>query len=62
MASEEATEDVAGHTSELSPQELGRLAPMPSGAIALAGVSVALLLAAWLLIYLLIYLPRGMVG
>ena len=35
---------------------------MPAGALALSGVAVALLLIAWLLIYFLIYLPRGMVG
>ena len=35
---------------------------MPSGAIALSAIAVGLLLIAWLLIYLLIYLPRGMIG
>ena len=39
-----------------------QLRPVPSGALALIGVAVGLLLIAWLLIYLLIYLPRGMVG
>ena len=35
---------------------------VPSGAIALGGTAVLLLLIAWLLIYLLVYLPRGMIG
>lgn len=34
----------------------------PRGAFALAGAAVGLLVAAWLLIYLLVFLPRGMVG
>jgi hypothetical protein len=38
------------------------LREVPSGAIALGGTAVLLLLIAWLLIYLLIYLPRGMIG
>lgn len=48
--------------TELTPVELARLAPVPSGAATLAGVAVGLLLLGWLLIYFLIYLPRGMVG
>jgi hypothetical protein len=35
---------------------------VPSGSIALGGTAVLLLLIAWLLINLLVYLPRGMVG
>ena len=42
--------------------QLRQLAPVPSGAAALAGAAVLLLLLAWVLIYLLVYLPRGMVG
>jgi hypothetical protein len=38
------------------------LAPVPSGAFALAGVAVGLLLLAWLLIYFGVFLPRGPVG
>ena len=38
------------------------LREVPSGAIALGGTAVLLLLIAWVLIYLLVYLPRGMVG
>jgi hypothetical protein len=34
----------------------------PAGAAALSSVAVLLLLVAWLLIYALIYLPRGMIG
>ncbi len=34
----------------------------PSGAFALAGIAVALLLVAWAIIYLFVFLPRGPVG
>ena len=46
--SEEALEDALRET--------------PKGAFALAGVTVALLMAAWLAIYLFVFLPRGSVG
>ena len=49
-------------TAELDQQQLLALREVPSGAIALGGAAVLLLLVAWLLIYLLVYLPRGMVG
>jgi hypothetical protein len=35
---------------------------VPRGALALAGLTVGLLLLAWLLIYALVFLPRGMVS
>lgn len=38
------------------------MAQVPRGAVALAGTALALVLAAWLLVYFAIYLPRGMVG
>ena len=38
------------------------MAQVPRGAVALAGPALALVLAAWLLVYFAIYLPRGMVG
>lgn len=34
----------------------------PRGALALAGAAVALLVVAWMLIYVFVFLPRGMVG
>lgn len=34
----------------------------PRGAFALAGVTVGLLMAAWLAMYLFVFLPRGSVG
>ena len=34
----------------------------PHGALAVAGLSVAVLLAIWLAFFLFIYLPRGAVG
>lgn len=34
----------------------------PRGALALAGLTTALLLAAWLAIYVFVFLPRGSVG
>ena len=39
-----------------------RLNAVPSGAFALAGTAVGLLLAAWLLIYFGFFLQRGPVG
>ncbi len=47
---------------EFDEQQLAALRQVPQGAIALGGTAVLLLLIAWLLIYLLFYLPRGMVG
>ncbi len=38
------------------------LQAVPSGALALAGTAVALLIAAWLLIYVFVFLARGPVG
>lgn len=38
------------------------LAQTPRGALALAGLTVGLLLLAWLAIYLFVFLPRGQVG
>jgi len=34
----------------------------PKGAVALAGAAVALLIIGWVLIYLLVFVPRGVVG
>lgn len=34
----------------------------PRGAFALAGLTVGLLMAAWVAIYVLVFLPRGQVG
>ena len=48
--------------AELTPSEWHQLAAVPSGAAALAGIAVALLLLGWVLIYALVYVPRGMVG
>jgi hypothetical protein len=63
MRSEETPgSEVAAEPAEFDAEQLRRLAPIPSGAAALAGAAVLLLLLAWVLIYLLVYLPRGMVG
>ena len=35
---------------------------VPRGAVALSGLTVGLLLLAWLLMYALVFLPRGMVS
>lgn len=35
---------------------------VPRGALALSGLTVGLLLVAWLLIYALVFLPRGIVS
>jgi hypothetical protein len=54
--------DIGDEPAELDPEQLGRLASVPSGAAALAGTAVFLLLLGWVLIYLLVYLPRGIIG
>lgn len=38
------------------------LAQVPRGAVAVAGIAVALLLAGWFFVYLFVFLPRGSVG
>ena len=48
--------------ADLDRQQLLALGEVPSGAVALGGIAVLLLLIVWILIYLLIYLPRGMIG
>jgi hypothetical protein len=35
---------------------------VPSGALALSGLTVGLLLLAWFLVYAFVFLPRGMVS
>jgi hypothetical protein len=50
------------NTSSLDRGQLEALRRVPAGAAALSSVAVLLLLVAWLLIYALIYLPRGMIG
>ncbi|MCA0199862.1 MAG: hypothetical protein LCH56_03365 [Proteobacteria bacterium] len=39
-----------------------KLTDVPQGAFALAGTAVGLLVIGWLLVYFLIFLPRGPVG
>lgn len=51
-------QDVAGTDAA----ELRALAEVPSGTVAVAGAALVLLLLGWLLVYFLVYLPRGMVG
>jgi hypothetical protein len=47
----------------LSEAELSEaLKQTPRGAFALAGLTTGLLLAAWLAIYVFVFLPRGSVG
>ena len=48
--------------STLEREQLEAIRRVPAGAAALSGLAVLLLFVAWLLIYLLIYLPRGMIG
>jgi hypothetical protein len=44
-------------------EELERvMRDVPRGALALAALSVGLLLVGWFLVYLLVFLPRGMVS
>ena len=49
--------------SEASEDEIARaLSETPKGAFALAGLAVGSLLAAWFLMYIFVFLPRGTVG
>jgi hypothetical protein len=57
-----STNGTETRSADLDEQQLLALREVPSGAIALSGAAVLLLLIAWLLIYLLVYLPRGMIG
>jgi len=56
------TNGAEARPADLDEEQLLALREVPSGAIALGGTAVLLLLIAWVLIYLLVYLPRGMVG
>jgi hypothetical protein len=57
-----STPPPSADTATLDRAQLEALRRVPQGALALSGVAVLLLLIAWLLIYLLIYLPRGTIG
>jgi len=46
----------------LSPELRNALREVPSGTLALTGLTVFLLLAAWFVVYLFIFIPRGPVG
>lgn len=47
----------------LDPDKLeSALRQTPRGAFALAGLTVGLLMAAWIAVYLFVFLPRGQVG
>jgi hypothetical protein len=46
----------------LTPEGEARLAALPTGALSIAGLALALLLVAWFLIYVFLYLPRGSIG
>lgn len=54
-----ADPDDDGLTAEILEQALQQT---PRGAFAVAGLAVGLLMAAWLAIYLFVFLPRGAVG
>jgi hypothetical protein len=53
-------ENVAVHGSDEEVQRI--VARGPRGALALAGLSVAVLLALWLAFFVFVFLPRGSVG
>ena len=49
-------------STEFDAAQLRALADVPSGAVAVVATAMILLLIGWLLLYFLVYLPRGMVG
>jgi len=53
-------ENVAVHGDDAAVQKI--VAQGPRGALALAGLTVALLLALWFAFFVLVYLPRGAIG
>jgi hypothetical protein len=53
------TDDV-GHAREADLERV--MAVVPRGAAAIAGAAVVLILLAWLLMYFLVFLPRGPVN
>jgi hypothetical protein len=53
-------ENVAFHGSDEDVQKI--VARGPRGAIALAGLTVAILLAIWLAFFVFVFLPRGAIG
>ena len=58
--------DERGHSSAADVDDEAALAAaldeVPRGAVAVAGIAVALLLIGWFFVYLFIFLPRGSVG
>ncbi|HEX2724396.1 MAG TPA: cytochrome c oxidase subunit 2A [Beijerinckiaceae bacterium] len=50
-------------TDDIDDAALARvMEEVPRGALALSGLTVALLMLAWFLVYAWVFLPRGMVG
>ena len=61
MVSGEAEADIAGADGD-EEALAAALEDVPRGTIVVAGTAVALLMAGWFFVYLLIFLPRGSVG
>jgi hypothetical protein len=58
-----AADSLSETSDDLDEHELARvMRVVPLGAGVLAGTAVALLVIGWLLIYLLVFVPRGTVG
>jgi len=55
-----APEKITGEADESL--DLALLEPAPSGALALAGIAVALLVIACFVMYVFLFIPRGPVG
>jgi hypothetical protein len=62
----EASYPATPHDHASDAEELERLeaamGATPSGAVAVSGVAVALLILCWLAIYFFVFIPRGTVG
>ncbi len=52
--------DISDSINEADLEQALKIAP--KGAFALAGAALALLMAAWLIVYFLVFLPRGPVS
>ena len=60
---DETAPRVAEDDDGLTPAQIDEaMRQVPRGAFALAGLTVGLLIVAWLAIYIFVFLPRGMVN
>jgi hypothetical protein len=62
MSDEPPISDRAEDDPESAAALEAALRVVPRGAFALAGIALAILIGCWLIVYFLVFLPRGAVG